>query len=381
MGDVVTRVIAPAGVAPSRGLPDYDVRVSATPVTESHLRDARRDRVRGCLLGLAVGDAYGAPLEFMRRREIASRFGTDGPDELSAWGGGPGGRFTDDTQMSVATARGLLDWRATSGWRRGGAVDHEALARAVKRRYVAWYRSEQWRGRGPGTTCLEALRSGAPVDSKGCGGVMRVAPLGCAGLGGDAFEAGVRAAAITHGDPTSDAASGFQALLVDGLVGGVGLSTAVAAARDAMAQWPASRDAAERSDGVRRVLEQRTASRDALEAVDAAVALASDDSIDTYEAIGRVGHVGAETPDAGGKGWVAEEALGIGLLCALRFAGDFAAALRAAAVVSGDSDSTASIAGAIVGAAAGLGCIPHPWLDAVEDRDELLELADELAGG
>ena len=78
---------------------------------------------------------------------------------------------------------------------------------------------------------------------------------------------------------------------------------------------------------------------------------------------------------------MAEEALGIGLFCALRFAGDFAAALRAAAVISGDSDSTASIAGAMLGAAGGTEAIPAAWRDKVEDRDELLRLADALAGG
>jgi len=67
-------------------------------------------------------------------------------------------------------------------------------------------------------------------------------------------------------------------------------------------------------------------------------------------------------------------------LCALRYEGDFAAALRAAALISGDSDSTASIAGAILGAAGGLAAIPSRWADKVEGRDELLGLADALAG-
>ncbi len=319
------------------------------------------DRVRGCLLGLAVGDAYGAPLEFLQRREILSRFGPDGPLDLEPWGDHPGGSYTDDTQMSIATARGLLDWRTESGWAPGAAVDHEALVEAVRRCYLEWHRSREWEGRAPGSACLEALGSGKPVEtSKGCGGVMRVAPLGCAGLGAAAFEAGARAAALTHCHPTSDAASGFQALLVDRLVGGDNLRAAVAAAREALAAWPGSDEA--------------------LDAVDTAIALANN-SIDAYSTLGRIGHVGIETPSEHGKGWVAEEALGIGLLCAMRFAGDFAAALRAAALISGDSDSTASIAGAILGAAAGLGAIPAHWLEQVEGGDELLRLADELSAG
>jgi hypothetical protein len=122
-----------------------------------------RDRVRGCLLGLAVGDAYGAPLEFLHRREILSRCGPEGPDDLAPWGGHAEGSFTDDTQMSIATARGLLDWRAASGWAPGAAVDHEALAQAVLLRYLEWYRSGEWEGRAPGNpelaTVLKVLRS------------------------------------------------------------------------------------------------------------------------------------------------------------------------------------------------------------------------------
>ena len=360
------------------------------PVAET---DARRDRVRGCLLGLAVGDAYGAPLEFLRRSQILSRFGADGPPDLAPWGGHAGGSFTDDTQMSVATARGLLDWRAASGWVPGAAVDHEALAQAVLKRYVAWHRSGEWQGRAPGTACLTALSGGHPVDSKGCGGVMRVAPLGCAGLEGAAFEAGARAAALTHQHHTSDAAAGFQALLVARLVGGDELRAAVAAARAALVAWcglgealaarPGPGGAPDAPARPGAALDAVDAARGlagaALDAVDAAVGLADDASVETYEALGRIGDVGIETPDGGGKGWVAEEALGIGLLCALRYEGDFAAALRAAAVISGDSDSTASIAGAILGAAGGLAVIPADWLEVLEDRDALLDLADELA--
>ena len=327
--------------------------------------EGRRDRIRGCLLGLAIGDAYGAPIEFLRRREIIERFGPDGPHDLEPWGSHPGGAYTDDTQMSVATARGLLDWRAASGWAPGATADQdalEALEHAIGRRYVEWYRSHAWDGRAPGTACLTALGSGIPVDSKGCGGVMRVAPLGCADLGRAAFEAGARAAALTHRHHTSDAASGFQARIVDWLVGGEDdLRAAARAARSTLVAWPESGGA--------------------LDAVDTAIALAGDASVETYEALGRIGHVGVETPDAPGKGWVAEEALGIGLFCALRFAGDFAAALRAAAVISGDSDSTASIAGAMLGAAGGTAALPAAWREKVEDRDELLRLADDLAGG
>ena len=327
------------------------------------------ERSRGCLIGLAVGDAFGAPVEFLSRDAIMRKDPPDGMRTLEPWGCWPAGHFTDDTQMSVATARGLLDWRRATAWESpavSGEPDLERLALAIWGRYQEWNESGAHTGRAPGMTCLGALNlgiAGTPSrranDSKGCGGVMRVAPLGCAGLEGAAFEAGARAAALTHGHPTSDAASGFHAFLIDRLVTGCDLDDAVAEARAALESWPESGEA--------------------LGAVDSAVRLAGDTSIEAYEAIGRIGAVGVEAPRGSGKGWVAEEALGIGLYCALRCRDDFAAAVRTAAAITGDSDSTASIAGAILGAAYGLDVVPPEWVEQVEDRDELLRLADELA--
>ncbi len=256
--------------------------------------------------------------------------------------------------MSVATARGLLDWRAASGWVPGAAVDHEALAQAISGRYLAWHRSGEWQGRAPGTACMTALSGGHAVDSKGCGGscasrrwVRRPRRRRLRGrrAGGGA----------DHRHRTSDAAAGFQALLVERLVGGDELGAAVAAARDALVAWRGLAEARAAGPGPAGAPDAPARPGAALDALEAAVRLAGDASVETYEALGRIGDVGIETPDGGGKGWVAEEALGIGLFCALRYRSDVAAALRAAALISGDSDSTASIAGAILGAAGGLG--------------------------
>jgi ADP-ribosylglycohydrolase len=346
------------------------MRMSAT---EEHLA---ADRHCGCLIGLAVGDAFGAPVEFLRRDAILERFPPDGISDPVAWGGFPAGSYTDDTQMSIATARGVLDWRAATGWNgaggpgRGPALepDLDALSAAIWRRYLEWLESRDWERRAPGDTCLSSLaagRPGSPDDqsrngSKGCGGVMRVAPLGLVRLGGFAFDAGVRAAALTHGHVTSDLSSGFLALLVDSLVAGSPLHEAVSSARGHLAARPGCAET--------------------LAAVDAAVTLARDGG-DVYAAVSRIGSADSEGPRGRGKGWVAEEALGIALLCALRFRGDFAAAVHAAANITGDSDSTASIAGAIVGAAHGLHVVPQLWAALVEDRELLLGLATELAGG
>jgi ADP-ribosyl-[dinitrogen reductase] hydrolase len=322
-------------------------------------------RRRGCLIGLAVGDAFGAPVEFETRAAILTRFPPDGIRELAPWGGRPAGTFTDDTQMSVATARGALDWRAATAWRRGAVADLHALEAALWRRYLEWYASGDWEGRAPGDTCMASLASGRPGSardevrngSKGCGGVMRVAPLGLMGLGAQAFAAGAGAAALTHGHLTSDLSSGFLALLIDGLLDALDLDEAAVRARAHLVA--------------------QAGCTETLAAVDAAVRGAASTE-DPYAVISRIGAADSEGPGGRGKGWVAEEALGIALFSALRCRDDYREAVHTAATITGDSDSTASIAGAIVGAFHGLDAVPAAWAERVEDGDVLLALADEL---
>ena len=322
----------------------------------------------GCLLGLAIGDALGAPVEFSTRAQIVAQYGAGGIQELAPRAGRPAGTYTDDGQMSVATARGILDWRAATGWpaRTGGEPDLEALALAVWARYVEWSRSPECPQGSPGAQVLASIRGGVPLTlqhpvnvwGKGCGGVMRVAPLGLIGLGRRAFEAGARCATLPHRHPPSDTAAGFLAQLVDYLRAGAPLADAAARAREALVGWPGHEET--------------------LDAVDAAVRLAASPA-DVYEAVGQIGHVGVEESSEHGKGWVAEETLGIALYCALRFRDDYAAAVRAAVNISGDSDSTGSVTGAIVGAAGGVGVIPQAWQEQVADSGLLLELGRRLA--
>ncbi len=330
--------------------------------------ELRESRGRGCLLGLAIGDALGAPVEFSTRAQIVAQYGPAGIQELAPRAGQPAGVYTDDGQMSVATARGVLDWQAATGWsaRAASAPDLDALALAVWARYVEWSRSPGCPLGSPGAQVMAAIKGGVPLTlqhpvnawGKGCGGVMRVAPLGLIGLGRWAFEAGARCATLTHRHPTSDTAAGFLAQLVDHLLAGAPLTDAMARARGALVGWPGHEET--------------------LDAVDAAVRLAASPA-DVYEAVGQIGHVGTEEPSEHGKGWVAEETVGIALYCALRFRGDYAGAVRAAVNISGDSDSTGAVTGAIVGAAGGAEAIPSAWREQVADSGLLRELGRRLA--
>lgn len=327
-------------------------------------------RSRGCLLGGAVGDALGAPVEFMRLHEIQAAFGPGGiRDFVKCYG--RIGAITDDTQMSLFTAEGLLQAQAT-GSERGG-LDVSA---AVHHGYLQWLRTqgeesrvpdlrldgrllkrkELFSRRAPGNTCLSALRAATCIgqrasnDSKGCGTVMRAAPVGlfAAALeqGADkAFEWGCQTAALTHGHPTGILAAGVFAALIHQLAGGSSLSPALRV--------------------VKAMLPRRPGCTETFRAIEAAEELDSS-SHSADDCLKRLG-----------QGWVAEEALAVAVFCALR-AKDFEDGVATAVNIDGDSDSTGSMAGNLLGAMLGVESIPPRWLEPLELREVITELADEL---
>jgi len=326
-------------------------------------------RFRGCLLGGAVGDALGAPVEFLSLAEIRERFGAAGISEFAPAYGLVGG-ITDDTQLTLFTAEGLL--RATSRWE-GRGICH--VPSVVRLAYVRWLltqglaphpspalKIDGWLSgiqalharRAPGTTCVTALegeRFGTvedPLnDSKGCGGVMRMAPVGL--VANDPFRLGCDLAAITHGHASGFLAAGCFARLIFGLVHGASLPDALEAARNELASH---RDHAE--------VERALAS---------AVAAAAS------------GPPNPEAVERLGAGWVAEEALAIAVYCALVHHDDFSAGVRLAVNHGGDSDSTGAIAGNILGTLLGVEAIPARWLEALELREEITAVADDLQAG
>ncbi|PXX58741.1 ADP-ribosylglycohydrolase [Nocardia tenerifensis] len=329
------------------------------------------DRVRGSLVGGAVGDALGWPLEFLKLAQIRDRYGdsgvigfvpqhnTDAPQEI-----------TDDTQMTLFTAEGLLRTAA-------GTDPLPALRRA----YLRWLTTQQeeapaagsdgwlaslpflYASRAPGNACTSGLRRQAldllepapfgepgPVNSnsKGCGTVMRSAPFGLAGMGADqAFTTAARAAQLTHGHPTGYLAAGAFAALLDRVVSGDDLPNAV---RQTIVQ-----------------LEGFPASQETVSALTRAVELAEETP-------------SAENVELVGAGWIAEECLAVAVHCALHAArtGDPRAGLLLSVNHSGDSDSTGAVAGNLIGAVHGLSALPMDWVTTVEGRDVLIQVADDL---
>jgi ADP-ribosylglycohydrolase len=333
------------------------------------------DRFTGCLLGGAVGDALGAPVEFMKLVQILRQCGPAGVRGHAPAADGMA-RITDDTQMTLFTAEGLIRFGVRSRFR----ADSSPRA-MVAYAYLRWLRTQGERTRAgleadaggdgwlfghrelhqrraPGLTCLSALRAMLSVDepainnSKGCGGVMRVAPVGLFAwrLGWTpelTFDTGAQVAGITHGHPTGELAGGALAVMILALVDGANLAQAVYAARQC--------------------LRTRPGHEETLAAIEGAERLARSDTRHDL-AIARLG-----------EGWVAEEALAIGLYCAL-VADTFGEGVLMAVNHDGDSDSTGSIAGNLLGTLLGVQAIPQEWLEPLELRDVITELAEDLYG-
>ncbi|WP_330251292.1 ADP-ribosylglycohydrolase family protein [Nocardia sp. NBC_00565] len=331
------------------------------------------DRVRGAMLGGAVGDALGWPIEFLQLAQIRERHGVAGvTDFLPGLMPDAPQQITDDTQMTLFTAEGLL--RCPPG---------ADPAPVLRRAYLRWLTTQEeakpapepdgWLAgrqflyamRSPGHACTSGLRLQAkeyraphlpgepgPVNpnSKGCGTVMRSAPFGLAALGPHkAFDAAMRCAQLTHGHPTGYLAAGAFAALIDSVLGGVELPIAV-------------------RDIIIRLTSMPADSSETVSALTGALAFA---------------HLGPPTPERVeqvGQGWVAEECLAIAVYCALYAfrTGDVRGALLLSVNHSGDSDSTGAVAGNLIGAAHGLSALPHEWVSAVEGRDELVQIADDL---
>ncbi len=335
------------------------------------------DRFRGCLIGGAAGDALGYAVEFLHENRIFSRYGEKGITEYDLQDGV--GEISDDTQMTLFTAAGLLS--AATRNRLDGKT--EPFAEYIRRSYLDWKRTQvegyplqsgprySWltgvQGlfdrRAPGNTCMSAMGDGGrgtverPVNrSKGCGGVMRVAPVGLYfnDRGTDVREIayiGAQAAAITHGHDLGWMPAAALAQIVHEVSqDDTSVREATMHALDTAAEmWPESKDLGYFLELTNRALELAGQETDDLEAIHAL-----------------------------GEGWVAEETLAIAVYCAVKYENDFDKALIAAVNHNGDSDSTGAVTGNILGAKLGLAGIPEKYTEKLELRDVILEVADDL---
>lgn len=330
------------------------------------------DHYEGCLLGGALGDTLGAPVEFINYQQILRRYGRGGierPEE------GEQGLFeiTDDTQMTLFTAEGLLRARVAQ------AADRTASVPAiVHHAYLRWLHTqgednphfssscgyssddgflirqvELFKQQSPGLTCTSAMMSPdmGTLDkrinqSKGCGAVMRAAPVGMIDLGSDPFHLSSEIAALTHGHSAGILPAGVLARIIYELMAGAELEEAIQRALQVLRQQPQHEDLPAR--------------------LEHAVQLAHSDLpvVTCYKQLG--------------EGWVGDEALAIGVYCALKSPHDFRQGVILAVNHNGDSDSTGAICGNILGAYLGRSALPQEWLERLELREVIAEVGRDL---
>ena len=334
----------------------------------------RRDRIRGAMIGCAAGDALGYPVEALSEAAIAERYGLRGITDYDLDENGTA-RITADTQLMLLSANGIL-FAHTRGALRGIMAPVYKYFDAF---YMDWYRLQTterasrsrvgWISaypslssqRAPSPTSMRVFSSGKfgsmdePVnDSKGSGCLLRAVPIGLS-YSRDPnriVELGANTAALTHGNEVAWMASGALALIISLIIHQeLSITEAVNKTLKVLDEsFPNS----------------STVVYELSRTIRSAVSLASSASSD-LDAI-----------HALGKGWAADEALAIGLLCALRHENDIAGAITFAANHCGDSNNTAAIAGTLVGARIGFNAIPDRFVDRLELVDVILELADDV---
>lgn len=363
-----------------------------------------KDCIRGSLMAGAAGDALGYPVEFMSRNAILARYGDKGITRFKLDSDGKA-LVSDDTQMTLFTANGML-MGLTRGYMRGIGGDPKDY---VDGAYIDWYYTQTvnkvserddfhytWlrdlpelaHRRAPGITCLNACESllahrDVENNSKGCGGIMRVAPMGLLDAsfkesGGSGFyyktvylaEAGAHIARVTHLHPLGYLPAALMTLLLSRIVPITpdevkeSIIDIINDGLDVMMNMYGN-DYAKYKEYLRTLT---------LKAVNLAHSNISD-----IQAIMQLG-----------EGWTAEEAWAISLYCVIRHIDNMKEAIIAAVNHDGDSDSTGSITGNIMGAIYGYEAIKRERLfcpygkkfeDTIELHNIILAIADDLYTG
>ena len=320
-----------------------------------------KDRAQGVLLGLACGDALGRPVEFASPEQIQREHGR--VEEMLGDGihRQPAGTITDDTDMALCIARSLVDQ---------GRFDPADVAE----RFVAWYESGPFDIGGMTRRALSRIQQGeswetageqeweaSPEGSNaGNGSVMRCAPLAIAYVDYPAalVRTSIDSSRITHADPRCTLGCAVLNLTIAATLQRHDnpLSTALHLLSDDLAT-SMQRTSGVIPDGSSAVLEGGLPEelRTALEMVP--------DGVDPNE-LSNSGYVVDTLQTALHDALTAESA---------------EEAIVTAVNRGGDTDTIGAIAGAIAGARFGASALPSGWLDEIEARDELEQIATVLA--
>ncbi len=314
------------------------------------------DQLAGCLLGGALGDALGYPVEFEKVSQMSQDHDFDKiVDKLIV---------SDDTQMTLFTANALLldgnlrinTWNCYQDWLE---TQFKQGKSELSHRPISWLMEypEMYASREPGRTCLMTLMRGIPGDlnepinqSKGCGALMRVAPLAFIDRE-DLYLVAIENSALTHGHQMSHIASAALVSLLRYISEGETLCDSVSLMRqDIKRIFMGSLEVKVFDDLLQQAI------------------FASEKDFDDMEIISRLG-----------EGWVAEETLAIALYCSLKYSNDLKKALRVAVLHDGDSDSTGSVTGQMLGTLLGAKKLPQEEIKRLDLLEPLMKMIERLS--
>ena len=349
-----------------------------------------KDKIRGSLIGGAAGDALGYAIEFLGEYEIFKRYGNSGIREYSLDSVSGKALISDDTQMTLFTAEGIINWcsgnerhrleqlrfyenHAYQDWLTTQEISFEDSQYVMKNASETIPKglinvSELYSRRASGITCLSALEkrkiqdrtNGSFIEdkinnSKGCGSVMRAAPVGF--LNGHPIQEidieSAEIAAITHCHSFGYMPAAVLSHVIHGIIYNDNQMTLKEIVEDAR-------------DAVAKIFKNDEHVDELINIINDAIDLSENNDSDLNN-IHRLG-----------EGWVSEEALAIALYCSLRYHYDFSECIIKAVNHKGDSDSTGAIAGNIIGAWLGYDEIESKWKDNLELEEVIVELANNL---
>lgn len=294
-------------------------------------------KLRGYLFGTACADALGRPVEHLTLEQIKEKYGERGILEIP-----PDSPWTDDTQLMLVLARGLLH---------GAELELPGLMDKIAEELVLWLGEPDL---GAGATTKGAalsLKDGihwseSGLNSKTCGSLMRVGILGFI-FSNDPdklIEAASLSGRITHNHPTADAAS-------------VAGAYAVKLALDGIAPKDMFLPLLKVTEGI---------SDEFTEALKHSYELAHSNLSDE-EALQKLG-----------QGWYADETFALAYFCILRYPNDYKKAVQTGVNITGDSDSVSSVAGGILGARLGIEAVPVSWVEALKEKEIIEEMVEPL---
>ena len=367
------------------------------------------DKILGCFLLGACGDALGAPIETTGLPEIKARYGQNGLDHMiahiNAFGQGvdyPVGDITDDTAMSMTVLSALRKtlqqkpvtsnefeeklrqnlWQAYLQW--GQHQDNSPEIAAKIDKNIPWPDDVKnfWFERGAGRGTIAALCQDYPGSferpqvyemnirgketkspNAGCGGMMRIAPIAFLPLSEDKiFDIACQTAVITNGHPDAYVAAGVTALIIRHAAQGLSIQNSLEKISDLLQRFSLHPYFAQ---GVPASLRAIEIAQDGFQK--------NPNSLDHIDALPK--NLGYANP------FQAVPVLAQVIYAALHAeeSKDTKAAMIIAVNHGGDSDSVGAIVGNILGSKHGLSAIPREWLETLRQKEDVALMAQSLA--